>query len=200
MMAPASLLNGAGMQLPTLLLAGLYGPTVAGWYFATQRLLGLPVQLIGTAAGQAFLGEAATLVDDDPQRLSNLFDAVTKRLILLGLVPTIFLIAFGPWGMETLLGQEWRESGVYLQWLAGSFLLKFGFDELINLAMARRNDYALAWAALRLALACGAVVFAHAMKWPAVRCIALLSGALAIGYLVKLWLWKRALNRLKVQA
>lgn len=200
LMAPASLLNGAGMQLPTLLLAGLYGPSVAGWYFATQRLLGLPVQLVGTATGQAFLGEAATLVREDPDKLARMFGAAMRRLLLLGLAPTLLLVAFGPWGMETLLGSAWRESGVYLQWLAVSFLLKFGFDELINLSMVKRNDYALAWAAMRLALACGAVVLAHAMGWAAVHCIALLGIALAVGYMVKLWLWYRALAQLKVAA
>lgn len=197
MMAPASFLNGAGMQLPTLLLAALYGAEVAGWYFVTQRLLALPVHLLGKAMGQVFLGEAAALARSDPSKLGRMFNTLSRKLLLFGALPTVALIVFGPWAMERFLGPGWGQSGIYLQWLAISFLLKFSFDGLINLAMVERNDYALAWAAIRLVLACGVVLAAHHLQLSATYCVALLSMALALGYLAKLWFWQRAVGQLQ---
>lgn len=200
MMAPASLLNGAGMQVPTLLLATLYGPNVAGWYYVTQRLLAVPVQLVGGAMGQVFLGEAASLARSDPEELGRMFNNLSRKLLLLGTLPTIALIILGPWAMERFLGPDWGQSGVYLRWLAISFLLKFSFDGLINLAMVERNDYALTWAAFRFVLASGVVLAAHFLGLHATYCVALLGMALAIGYLAKIWFWKRAVRRLQVAA
>lgn len=197
LLAPEALLNGAGNQLPTLLLASFFGAEVAGWYFMTRRLLGIPVQLISAAAGQVFLGEGAMLVEQDPNALKVLFDRVSRTLLLAGLLPTLGLMILGPWMTEVLLGPEWEASGIYLRWLAVSFLLKLSFDGLINLPMVRRNDYALAWAAFRLALTCGTILYAYHANMSGTSCVALLGIAFAVGYLCKLWLWNRAVRQLQ---
>lgn len=197
MMAPASMLNNAGSQLPMLLLATLFGADVAGWYYVAHRAFAVPLQLSGGAFGQVFLGEAAPLAREDPAALDRLFRSLTRRLLLAGALPTIAAVLLGPWVMTRFLGPQWSPSGVYLQWLAVSFLLKFAYDGLINLAIVKRNDYALAWAAGRLTLTCGAVIGAYAFRLSPTTCIALLSIALSLGYLFKLLLWRRAVNQLR---
>src|SRR5690606_1541595 len=154
--------------------------------------------LIGTAIGQVFLGEAASLAQSDPDALARMFRKLSRRLLALGLVPAIVLMLFGPELVRFFLGINWIQSGVYVQWLSISFLLKFGFDGLIDLGMVGRNDFDLAWAIIRLVLSCGAVTAASALGLPATSCIALLAISLAIGYLLKVWFWNVAISRLKV--
>ena len=60
-MAPAGVLNVAGLYLPILLLAWLYGPVVAGYVGFTQRVLGLPMTLIGQSVAQVYLGELSSV-------------------------------------------------------------------------------------------------------------------------------------------
>lgn len=196
LLAPANLLNAAGLQVPTILIASLYGPRVAGLYFATQRLLSIPLQLLSNAFGQAFLGEAGTLAREDPVRLKRMFNSVSLRLFAVGVVPTIVLIAIAPQLMAFVLGHEWRESGVYLQWLAAGFLFKFSFVALINFAIVERNDFALYWAGVRLVIAAGSVMVSHQLGFSAVTCIALLGSGLALCYLIQLGLWNLGLRGL----
>jgi O-antigen/teichoic acid export membrane protein len=194
---PASFLNQAGRQVPTLLVASLYGAQVAGWYYVTQRLLGMPLQIIGNAMGQVFLGEAAHLAKEDPHKLERHFDRIARKLLLAGCVPALAIVAIGPWATELVLGNGWREAGVYLQWMALSFLLKFSFDGLINMAMVGRNDYALAWSILRLALACGALAASHQLDLSAAAAMGWLGAAFSVAYLLKLWMWKSAVRQLQ---
>jgi O-antigen/teichoic acid export membrane protein len=194
---PASFLNQAGRQVPTLLVASLYGAQVAGWYYVTQRLLGMPLQIVGNAMGQVFLGEAAHLARDNPHKLERHFDRIARKLFLLGTVPAIAIVAIGPWATELVLGHGWREAGVYLQWMALSFLLKFSFDGLINMAIVGRNDYALTWSIVRLALACGALVGSHLLGLSAAAAMGWLGAAFSAGYLLKLAMWKSAVRKLQ---
>ncbi len=197
LLAPGAFINGAGIQLPTLLIATLFGAKVAGFYYVSQRLLGLPIQFIGVAIGQVFMGEAAVLARTDPKKLERLSNTLTRKLLLAGILPTAALILVGPWAMERFLGHGWAESGVYLQWLSINFLLKLGLDGQINLSMVERNDYALIWAIIRLVLACGGVLAAYWLKLSPTWAIAMLSIGLSLGYLLKFWFWQRALHQLQ---
>lgn len=197
LLAPATLLNAAGLQVPTILIASLYGPRVAGLYFATQRLLSIPLQLLANAFGQAFLGEAGTLAREDPAKLKRMFNSVSWRLFAIGVLPTVILVAIAPPLMAFLLGAEWRESGVYLQWLALGFLFKFSFVAMINFAIVERNDYALYWAGARLVVAAGSVIVSHRLGLSAVTCIAFLGSGVALCYLLQLYLWNLGLRGLE---
>jgi len=53
-LAPSGVLNVMGLQLPVVLIAYWYGSSVAGWMGLTQRVLSLPVMLVGTAIAQVF--------------------------------------------------------------------------------------------------------------------------------------------------
>ncbi|HEY0076452.1 MAG TPA: lipopolysaccharide biosynthesis protein, partial [Abditibacteriaceae bacterium] len=55
----SALLNSLGSHFPTFLLAFLYDTQVVGWYSLGQRIISLPMMLIGNAVAQVFVGEAA---------------------------------------------------------------------------------------------------------------------------------------------
>ncbi len=195
LVSPASLMNSAGLQVPTLLIASLYGPIVAGWYFAAQRIVALPVQMIARAVGDVFLAEAPEVAKKDPARLRIMFRTVSNRLLLCGAVPAGMLILGAPWTVSWLLGAEWKTAGVFLQLLTVAFLFALAYSP-INFAIIGRNDYSLLWAGLRLLTTTGAVTVSYVLGWSAVTCVATLSFAIAINYLIELKLWNRGTRTL----
>jgi O-antigen/teichoic acid export membrane protein len=193
LVSPASLLNSAGLQAPTLLIAAFYGPIVAGWYFAAHRIVALPVQMIARAVGDAFFAEAPEIARKNPAELQKMFATVARNLLLVGILPAILIILMAPWLLPWLLGSEWRMSGTFLQLLSAAFLFALAYSP-INFAIIGRNDYSLLWAAFRLLATTGAVTAPFVVGLPAVASIAMLSAAMAVSYLVERVLWERGVS------
>jgi O-antigen/teichoic acid export membrane protein len=192
---PASLLNSAGLQVPTLLIASFYGPLVAGWYFVAQRIVALPVQMIARAVGDAFLAEAPEMARQDPAKLQRMFRRVSNNMLLAGVLPAVFLIVVSPWALPWAFGSDWKTSGVFLQLLTAPYLLALAYSP-INFAIIGRNDYSLVWATLRLVATAGSVLASSLMGLSPIACIAMLSFALSVSYLVERWMWERGVAQL----
>jgi len=118
MLAPAGLLNVLGLQAPVLMMAALYGTDEAGWLGLTQRVLALPVTLIGMAVAQVFLGEFSDSIRSGGTRARRLFDAATTRLLAVATVGAALLLALGPMAFAAIFGAEWQESGQFARALA----------------------------------------------------------------------------------
>jgi O-antigen/teichoic acid export membrane protein len=117
----SSLVNTAGHQLPPLIFVAFFSVEAAGIYALANRLVTMPANLIGGALAQVFFSHGV-----DSHRSGNLgiiFGKVQNALIQIGLPPAIILALVGPDLFEFLFGIEWREAGVFSQWLAfGAFL------------------------------------------------------------------------------
>ncbi|GAA1145591.1 lipopolysaccharide biosynthesis protein [Nocardioides aquiterrae] len=110
-LAPSGLLNVLGLQAPVLLAGAYYGPAAAGWFGLTQRVIGLPVALVGQAAAQVFLSELArSRRDRDGQGLS-IFWWTSNRMALAGSALGAVLFLAGPYMFELVFGNAWAVSG-----------------------------------------------------------------------------------------
>lgn len=108
------------------MLASFFGPAAAGFYSLARTILELPASLIGQSVGDVFnvrINEAA----HKKENLSNLIIKATLILSIMGAIPFITVIMFGPWLFEFVLGEGWRKAGEYASWL--SYIL---FFQLIN--------------------------------------------------------------------
>lgn len=115
--APQDLLNALSHGLPVILLAGFYGPAIAGLYALSYSVLAAPVSLLGNAVGNVLyprLAEAARNGED----LRRLVLIPTGGLLLTGLAPFGTIMLFGPPLFAWVFGEEWREAGEYARWLA----------------------------------------------------------------------------------
>ncbi len=121
----SALLNTAGFSLPILLLSSLYGAAVAGSFGFSQRIVSLPLNLVGVAISQVFFSEGATLSKKDPAKLLELTTKTARKLFLLGLLVAAILIPFGPWLFAFVFGDAWREAGVYSQVLSIMLVTRF---------------------------------------------------------------------------
>lgn len=196
LLTPAGLLNIAGLHAPVLLIAWLYGGEVAGWLGMTQRILALPLSLVGLAIGQVYLGEFARAVREwrtDDAR--TLFVTASRRLAVAGALLGAVLGVGGPFLFALILGEQWRASGFYAQALAVALAVQLVVSPLSQtLIVCRWEGAQFAWDAGRLAAVVGAVLGAYALTGNPLKTIWAYSMVTALAYLVSWILSRRALN------
>lgn len=190
-LAPSGLINVVGMQLPILFIASFYGGEVAGWLGLTQRVLALPLTLVGAAAAQVYLGEFTTTVRENPSRAPAVFVAASKRLALVGVALALVLWMTGPQLFGFVFGTEWNVSGRYAQALALGFAFQLMAAPLSQTLIAfERQLLQVLWDAGRLFLVAGATLGAAITGQPALTAIWVFSVASAAAYLAS-WLLSR---------
>jgi len=192
---PALLLNNLGLQLPALLLAIFYEARVAGYFFLTQKVLAVPVLLIGTSVSQVFLGEASFLLRNDPAKIQKLFKKVTLRMFQIAMPFFIIILLAGKFIFTLLFGAEWSESGTFVQIMAFVFLFKFTADSVINFAIIERQDLSFIWALIRVCLVFSGIIIPVYLNMPALWAVVGYSIAMTFSYLTKYWFWTYAIRK-----
>jgi O-antigen/teichoic acid export membrane protein len=120
--AGSSLLKSTTQFLPTILLAILYGPAVAGAFNLAQRILSMPVRFLSNSASQVFLAEAAQRPAAEVMRL---FIRTVPRFLVLGFLGMSPLLLAGPALFALLFGEPWRDAGGLAQALVAAQLARF---------------------------------------------------------------------------
>jgi O-antigen/teichoic acid export membrane protein len=153
-----ALLNSVALFGPALLLAAFYGPQVAGWFALSQRVVGVPMTLLGKAVAQVYLGEFARAAIHSDEQLSPLFWRTTKGLSIVGLLFVVLVTLPAPWLFPLVFGSEWAQSGVYVQVLSLMFLLQFVVSPIsATFDVLERQDLHFLREIARLTLTSGAV-------------------------------------------
>mgnify|MGYP005812874189 CR=1 FL=1 len=180
----SGLINEIGTMAPTLLLAGLFGASTAGFYGLVQRMLALPMDLVGQSVAAVFLGEASTAYRLHPDQLKRLFLRYAGGLFLVGILPAAAMAAMGEFIFEWIFGNQWGEAGKYAEVLSFAFLLRFSLAPLAQiLNVIERHDILLSWDLARTATLIAAVVIpgmTGAAALTAVMWYAIALGALQI--------------------
>ena len=113
---PATLLNSISWQLPTFFLAAFFSPAVTGFYALGNRVLRLPMNLLGSSLGQVFYQRAT---EDHQQGILPVFvESTFGRLVSYGLFPMLILAIIGRDLFTVVFGSQWAEAGTYTQILS----------------------------------------------------------------------------------
>jgi O-antigen/teichoic acid export membrane protein len=184
--ATSSFLNSAGVQIPVLGMAILYGAEIAGWYGLAQRAFGIPLSVVALALGQSLKANMAEAV-----RKGELAVAIQRLLKLavmvqLGLSMLLLVVVFvAPQLFSLVFGESWRISGVYLQVLAPLFLAQFVVAPLhVVFDVLEQPHFHFTREALRIALLGCAFLFANFWTLDPMSTVMLISGS---GFLVYLF-------------
>lgn len=154
----AGLFNTAGMQLPPLLFAALFGPAVAGFYILANRVLQLPMSLVGQAVGQVFFASAAQARREGG--LAPLVAALHARLAHIGLPPALLLMLLGPALFAFVFGTEWALAGEFARWMAPWLYFVFVSSPLSTLfAVMERQGQGLVFQFILLASRVAAILY-----------------------------------------
>src|SRR5690606_28965452 len=190
---PSALVNSAGLEVPLLLVAALYGDVRAGFLGLTVRVVSGPFSVIGQAVNQVFAGESSAVVRNPNGTLGRIVRTSVRRLVLVGAVPAAVLLAAGPALFGVVFGQEWTEAGEYARLLALAYLGQLAVVPVsATLFLLERQHEELAWVVLRLLLTAGGPLLCGIAGAPVTAAIAALSAGHVLSYVALYVLCVRA--------
>lgn len=129
---PSTILNVFSYQILTILLGVFFNTAVVGYYFLANKLIRMPIGVIGGSIGQVFYQEL-TMVKNDKKAVQALTLKTLKKLFLIGIIPFSIIMIFGDYIFLVAFGEKWVIAGEYAQMLALWMMLIFLFSPLSNL-------------------------------------------------------------------
>lgn len=121
---PSTFLSILKNQLPVFSLA-FYGSSIVGLYGLANTIVKIPMTLLGHSIRNVFFAEAASIGKENPQKIKNISNSIFKKLAVLGLIPLIILLLFGPYLFSFVFGPEWEPAGHFSRFLAFSVYADF---------------------------------------------------------------------------
>ncbi len=112
----------------------LFSESILGLYSMTVRVLTLPIAVIGSAFGQVYLQKAASQYANN-QSLTPLIKLTVKKLAIISLPIFFPILLAGPQLFAFILGEEWRLSGTYAQFLSPWLILNFVISPVLQTAV-----------------------------------------------------------------
>jgi len=154
----SSFLNNAGLQIPPLLLARVYGKSVTASYALAVLALQAPSVLFGQAISQVYIARLSASIRERDGQASQKLVRLVVTSVLVGGTGVLILLRYGAVMFVAILGSSWAESGEFVAILSPSFLLCF-IHQCIGstLLVCERQWVQARWDVTRLALVCGGV-------------------------------------------
>ena len=193
--SPAGLLNSTATRIAPVLLAAIYDTRIAGWFALVQGIMALPMSLVGRAVGEAFFGNAAILLRDNPRQLKVLFKKLAWRLLALGTGPIVLAGLVAPYVMGWVFGKAWAPAGEYAMLLTPALLLQFVVSPLSpTLNILEYQSVQFLWDMLRVCSVLAVFLVASSLGLEAGVVIGLYSVVLALLYALNLVLCTLAIR------
>jgi len=108
---PSTIINTLVISLPIPMISGVYGAAAAGFFTLVQRVLSLPLSIVGRSVADAFHSHLAVYARDKSGEAKRFFLRAAAGLALVGLVPTVVLALFGPQLFRIIFGPQWIVAG-----------------------------------------------------------------------------------------
>jgi O-antigen/teichoic acid export membrane protein len=121
---PAEFIQSFINQLPIYLLSIFAGKNEIGYYNLSNRILGLPIQFVGSAISDVFRQRASA----NFQQYGNchtLFIKTFKTLIKVSFIPFLLIAIFSPFLFSLAFGAKWKDAGVYTSILSVLYFFRF---------------------------------------------------------------------------
>jgi len=113
---PSSLVDALAYVLPLPMVASEFGVASAGAFALAQRVVTIPVSLIGASVADVFHAQIAEAAREKPHTVRAIFWSTSRYLLVLGLLFSIPLVLLSPILFEYIFGQNWKNAG----WVAAA--------------------------------------------------------------------------------
>lgn len=182
---PSTLLNALGAQIPLIFVAAHFGLAVGGQLGMAERIVGLPVTVIGYAVSQVLQAEVAKLLRERKPELKKIYLRFSLGLGGIALVAGLSLGLLGPWLIPFVLGSEWATAGQVVQILAFTSAVRLVATSLSNMLVLTQHSLAnFLLDVLRVTSMLAAVVLVLAFDFGLVASLWTLYSALTMTYIV----------------
>ena len=112
----SAVLSNLGWQVPTFMLSGYFSSTVVGHYALGNKVLRIPVNLVGANIATVFFQHASEVHHQGTLRAS--VERMFRYLIAIFLFPSLMLCLIGKDLFMVAFGSRWAEAGIYTQILS----------------------------------------------------------------------------------
>ena len=112
----STLMNSLSWQLPTFFLSAFFSPVEVGLFALGNRVVELPMRLVGSSIAQVFFQRASRARHEET--LAEVVASTFRYLVALSFFPLMLLVFIAPEMFRLIFGAEWGEAGVYTQILA----------------------------------------------------------------------------------
>ena len=136
---PAAGINAVAAYLPQIMLAAIFSPAIAGFYLLANRVIGMPIALIGQAVGQALYAHAHE--KSEKGELFRFVRLIVFFLSLLIMIPLMFLFFYGEDLFSWVFGDKWRLAGVYASWLMIGVAIQFIYVPISLMLLATNAQH-----------------------------------------------------------
>ena len=122
---PSGLLNSMALTGLPMLITYFYSVDMAGLYFFSNNLIGMPVFFLANAVGHVFKKESVDLIHSN--QIKDLNNLVRKFQQIVFLIILLYIFIFSLFGgniFSFLFGSQWQESGNMIKFFG--FYLLFG--------------------------------------------------------------------------
>ncbi len=120
----AILVNVSAQQLPNIFFNLFFSVSIAGNYYLTQRILQVPIIFISRAILDVFKEEASSEYNKYGN-CKKIYLITLKKLILIGIVPTIILYNYSVDFFVLIFGESWKIAGEYTKIMTPMLYMRF---------------------------------------------------------------------------
>ena len=190
----SSFINSASLNAPTILLSFLYGLDVVGSFSLAQKLINLPVNLLGGSIFQVFLSKFVILVNNDPSRAKRLYVKAFLGLFIISLILGGFFWCFSYFSVK-IFGEQWQELGEIIRCLTPTLVTSLTVSSLSLLDWLGKQSWMLVWNFVRIVSIVIVFRVSDVLNFSYTNCVGLFSGLICLMYLLLLFLNFKALPK-----
>ncbi|MDO6563999.1 oligosaccharide flippase family protein [Amphritea sp. 1_MG-2023] len=141
----AGLFNTLSQNINNVIISMFYGLSTLGYYSFTERVLGMPASLIGSAIGKVYFQEASK-EQQETGSAYNSFISASKKLVLIGL-PFYFVLYFVVEDIfYYVFGSDWLVAGSYAKIMVPFFMVRFVVSPLtVTNQINKKNKLGMIW-------------------------------------------------------
>lgn len=115
---PSSLLDSLALSLVVPLITQTYGADIGGYFVLSQRVLAVPLSLIGNSVADVFHTTMSSYAHTSSGQAKAFFLKTARRLFLLGLLPAIAFTFLSPQIFRLIFGEQWEIAGFFCSVMA----------------------------------------------------------------------------------
>lgn len=107
---PQNLINAFSIQFPVYFISSSYGVAITGQYSLAMRLIAVPAAIITSSFSDVFTQNFAKLYHEKGD-FRGFTLQIWRKLILLGMIPTVIILIAGPQIFAFIFGAKWLMAG-----------------------------------------------------------------------------------------
>ncbi len=137
---PAVIISCWAYSIINLFISQLYGIEMLGLYSYSYRLLGLPLAVISANISRMFFRDAS----NEYQNKFTMKRSFLKMLIPVAMISVVMVIGFqlyAPTVFSLVLGERWREAGVFVQILAPMYGVRLLSNSFTNATIVVNKQF-----------------------------------------------------------